>query len=201
MSNNKKKFPALAGLLMLFLLAGAISCKGFFVNSPDSLTISPDPVTFSSVGDVEQLTAQATFGTQTQDVTTATVWKSANGCAVAPSTTNIGQMTAIGTGSSVTLTATYNGVSDTVSATLPTGISISPCGTSGKFSSGGTQTFTATSGGTDVTSTSTWTSSNTTIVKFASSSNSTATFGPTTGTAVVTASDGTDTGQLQVTVQ
>ena len=199
MSNNKRKFSALAAVLMLFLLAGAISCKGFFVNSPDSLTISPDPVSFDSVGDVQQLTAQATFGTQTQDVTTSTIWKSANGCSIVPSTTNIGQMTAIGTGSSVTITATYNGVADTVTATLPNGITISPCGNNGRFTSGTSTPMTATSGGTDVTSTTTWTSSNTNIVKF---TGSTATFGPTTGTAVITADDGTDTdGKLQVTVQ
>ena len=184
---------------MLFLLAGAISCKGFFVNSPDSLTITPDTVTFDNVGDVQQLTAQATFGTQTQDVTTSTVWRSANGCTVVPSTTNIGQMTAIGTGSSVTITATYNGVSDTVTASIPNGITISPCGTNGRFSSGTSTAMTATAGGTDVTSTTTWTSSNTTIVKF---TGNTATFGPTTGPATITASDGTDTdGKLQVTVQ
>jgi len=179
-------------------LAGAISCKGFFVNSPDSLTISPDPVNFENVGDVQQLSAQATFGTQTQDVTTSTVWKSANGCSLVPSTTNIGQMTAIATGASVTITATYNGVSDTVSATLPTGITISPCGNNGRFNSGTSTTMTATNGGTDVTSSTTWTSSNTTIVRF---TGNTATFGPTTGSATITASDGTDTGKLQVTVE
>jgi hypothetical protein len=199
MSNNKKNFRALAAISMLFLLAGAISCKGFFVNSPDSLTISPDPVTFDSVGDVQQLSAQATFGTQTQDVTNSTVWKSANGCTLVPSTTNIGEMTAIGTGSSVTITATYNGVADTVTATLPTGITISPCGTNGRFNSGATGQFTATSGGTDVTSSTTWTSSNNSIVKFTSGNN--ALFGPQTGTAIITATDDTDTGKLQVTVQ
>src|SRR5262249_6152162 len=141
---------------------------------------------------------QATFGTQTQDVTTSTIWKSANGCSIVPSTTNIGQMTAIGTGSSVTITATYNGVADTVTATLPTGITVSPCGNNGRFTSGTSTPMTATSGGTDVTSTTTFTSSNTTIVKF---NGTTATFGPTTGTAIITATDGTDTGKLQVTVQ
>src|SRR5262245_23106279 len=139
MLNNKRKLRALAAVSMLFLLAGAISCRNFFVNSPDSLTISPDPVTFSDIGDGSpvQLTAQATFGSSTQDVTTSSTWKSANACAIVPSTTVIGQMTAIGTGSTVTITATYNGVTDTVSATTPSGLTITPCGTAGKFSSGG----------------------------------------------------------------
>ncbi len=202
MSSAKRKLQLLTALAGLCALATAVSCKGFFVNSPDSITISPDPVTFSDVGNPQQLSAQATFGNSTQDVTNSAVWKSSNGCAVVPSTTQIGLMTPIATGSSVTITATYNGVSDTVTATLPAGIKITPCGTSGKFSSGGAAVnFTATSGTTDVTASSTWTSSDTTIVKFASASSSTATFGPTTGTATITASDGTNTGQLQVTVQ
>ncbi len=201
MSNARRKLQLLTAFAGLFLLAGAVSCRGFFVNSPDSLTISPNPVSFSNVGDTQQLTAQATFGSKTQNVTTSTTWQSSNACSVLASTTTIGQMTVIGTGSSVTITATYNGVTDTVTATIPTGISISPCGTSGKFSSGSTQTFTATSSGTDVTTSSTWSSSNTNIVKFANSSSSLATFGPTTGTAVITANNGSNTGELQVTVQ
>jgi hypothetical protein len=201
MSNARRKLQILPAFAMLFLLATTISCKDFFVNSPDSITISPNPVTFTNVGDSQQLTAQATFGNSTQNVTTSTVWQSSNGCAVAPSTTTIGQMTAIGTGSSVTITATYNGVSATTTASVPTGIAITPCGTSGKFNSGTTQTFTATSAGTDVTTSSTWTSSDNTIVNFANASSSAATFGPTKGTATITANNGSTTGQLQVTVQ
>lgn len=200
---RKPKLQLLAALAAFLLLAVAVGCKGFFVNSPDSITISPDPVSFADVGNAnaQQLSAQATFGTQTQDVTTATIWKSANACAVVPSTTQIGLMTPIGTGSSVTITATYNGVSDTVTATLPTGLTISPCGTAGKFSAGGPAVnFTAASGSTDVTSTTTWQSSNNTVVNFTNPASGTATF-PGTGTAIITANDGTDSGKLQVTVQ
>ena len=203
MLNRKPKLQLFAALAAFLLLAAAIGCKGFFVNSPDSITISPDPVSFADVGDAsaQQLSAQATFGSSTQDVTTATIWKSANACAVVPSTSQIGLMTPIATGSSVTLTATYNGVSDTVTATLPTGLTISPCGTAGKFSSGATGvSFTAASGSTDVTSTTTWHSSNNTIVNFADPASGAATF-PGTGTAVITANDGTDSGKLQVMVQ
>ena len=203
MLNRKPKLQLLAALAAFLLLAGAVGCKGFFVNSPDSITISPDPVAFAGVGDgsAQQLSAQATTGNSTQDVTNSTIWKSANACAVVPSTTQIGLMTPIATGSSVTITATYNGVSDTVTATLPTGLIITPCGTAGKFSSGGPAVnFTASSGSTDVTSTTTWISSNNTVVKFADPSNSTATF-PGTGTAIITANDGSDSGKLQVTVQ
>jgi hypothetical protein len=201
MSSRKPKLQFLAAFAALFLLAMAVGCKGFFVNSPDSLTISPDPVSFSNVGDTQQLTAQAAFGTSSKDVTTSTNWQSSNGCGVVASTATKGLMTVIGTGATVTITATYNGVTDTVTATTPTGIKISPCGSQGRFgqfSSGDAVQLTATSGSTDVTANTTWTSSNANIVKF---SGNTATFGPTTGTATISASDGTDTGEIQVTVQ
>ena len=204
MLNRKPKLQFLAAFAAFLLLAIAVGCKGFFVNSPDSITISPDPVSFADVGDAhaQQLSSQATFGNSTQDVTNSAVWKSANACAVVPSTTQIGLMTPIATGSSVTITATYNGVSDTVTATLPTGLIISPCGTAGKFSSGGPAvSFKAASGSTDVTSTTTWASSDNTIVKFADPASGTATFGPTTGTVIITATGSSDTGKLQVTVQ
>lgn len=201
MLKTRRKLQIFSALAVLFLFAATISCKGFFVNSPDSITISPNPVTFTNVGDSQQLTAQATFGTNTQNVTTSTIWQSSNGCAIVPSTATIGQMTAIGTGSSVTITATYNGVSATTTASVPTGIAITPCGNSGRFNSGTTQAFTATSAGTDVTVGSTWTSSDNTIVNFANASLSTATFGPTKGTATITANNGSNTGELQVTVQ
>ena len=205
MSILSRKFQLAGGLSVLLLLAFGVSCKGFFVNSPDSLTISPNSVTFDNVGDVQQLTAQATFGSKSQDVTANTVWRSSSGCVVVPSTTVIGQMTDIGTGASVTITATYNGVSDTVTATVPSGISITPCSSGGKsngtFASGSTVTFTATSGGSDVTTTTTWTSDNDNIVNFATASSSVATFGPTKGTATITASSSPNTGKLFVTVE
>ena len=206
MSILSRKLQLAGGLSVLLLLAVGVSCKGFFVNSPDSLTISPNSVTFSQVGSgVQQLTAQATFGTKSQDVTANTVWRSSNGCVVVPSTTVIGQMTDIGTGSSVTITATYNGVSDTVTATVPAGISITPCSSGGKsngtFASGSTVTLTATSGGSDVTSTTNRTSDNDNVVSFANPGSSVATFGPTKGTATITASSSPNTGELFVTVQ
>jgi hypothetical protein len=199
---RRQKLQFLAALTTLLLLAVGVGCKGFFVNSPDSVTISPDPITFSEVGDTQQLTAQATFGTQSQDVTTSTNWQSSNGCAVVASTTTKGLMTVISTGASVTISATYNGVTDTVSATTPSGIKITPCGSQGRFgifNSGDSLPLTATSGSDDVTSSTTFTSSNTSIVRF---TGNTATFGGTTGTATITAHNGSDTdGKLLVTVQ
>jgi len=199
MSSRTQKVQILVALAALLSLATAVSCKGFFVNSPDSLTISPNSVTFSDVPtDPEQLLAQATFGSKTQDVTTSTVWKTSNVCTVSVSTTNLGQINAVGTGSSATITATYNGVSATITASVPTGIAVTPCGT---FNSGTNQAFTATLSGSDVTSASTWTSSNNNIVNFASPSSSTATFGPTTGTATINVSNGGSQGKLIVTVK
>lgn len=201
MQSLKPKRRVLAAVAILLSAAFAVSCKGFFVNSPDSLAISPTSVTFANVGDTQQLSAQATFGSRTQDVTNSTVWKTSNVCAVSVSTTTLGQFTALGTGASVTLTATYNGVSATVTATVPTGIAITPCGNNGTFSSGGSTDFVATFSGSDVTSTATWSSSDTTIVSFPSTSSSHANFGPTTGTATITATTGSSKGELQVTVK
>ncbi|HEY1262147.1 MAG TPA: hypothetical protein VGF06_01420 [Terriglobales bacterium] len=203
MPSRKQKLQILGVSAVLLLFAAAVGCKGFFVDSPDSLTISPDPVTFTDLGNPQQLTAQASFGSSSKDVTNSATWQSSNGCGVAVSAATLGSVTAISSGYSVTITATFNGVSDTVSATTPTGIQITPCSSPGQspgqFKSGDSITLTATSGGTDVTTTTTWTSSSSGIVHF---TGNTAIFGPTTGKATITASDGSDPdGMLTVTVQ
>jgi hypothetical protein len=198
MSRRQPKLPLAAAFTTLLLLAFAVGCKGFFVNSPTAVTVSPSTVSLTQ-GQSQQLTAQATFDSGSpSDVTSSAVWNSSNGCAVSVSTSPLGKITAIGSGSSVTITATFNGVSGSSTITVPTGISISPCGT---FNSGTNQVFTATLSGSDVTNSSTWTSSNTSIVNFPNTSQSTATFGPTRGTATITANNGSSTGQLLVTVQ
>jgi hypothetical protein len=198
MSSGNPKLPLVAAFTTLLLLAFALGCDGFFVNSPTAVTVSPSTVSLTQ-GQSQQLTARATFNSGSpSDVTGSSVWDSSNGCAVTVSTSPLGKITAIGTGSSVTVTATFNGVSGTATVTVPTGISISPCGT---FNNGTNQVFAASLSGTDVTSSSTWTSSDTSIVNFPNASLSTATFGPSTGTATITANNGSNTGQLQITVK
>ena len=195
-SSTKRKIQVLLAFAALLMLSLAAGCKGFFVNSPTSLTVTPSTLSLTQ-GQSQQLIAQATFESSTtpKDVTTSAIWQSSDSCAV--SVTTAGKVTAVGTGAPVTITATFNGVSGAATATVPTGITISPCGT---FTHGSSQTFTATLSGSDVTSTSTWASNNSSAVNFASSSSSVATF-PGIGTATITANNGSATGTLQVTVQ
>src|SRR5262249_47438872 len=62
MSNNKKKFPALMAFAVLLLLAGAISCKGFFVNPTlTGLTVTcPNASTCGSSSTTANLSANGT---------------------------------------------------------------------------------------------------------------------------------------------
>ena len=152
-----------------------------------------------SQGQSQQLKAEATFSdNSSSDVTNSAIWSSSNGCAVSVSAQTLGDVTAVGSGGAVTITATYNGVTGSATATAPTGITVSPCGT---FTHGTSQQFDASFGGTDVTSSTTWTSSNTSIVDFANPASNLATFGPQTGTATITATTSSATGSLEITVQ
>jgi len=197
MPSNKRKLPTLAAFTVLLLFAFGVGCKGFFINSPTAVNITPNSVTLTQ-GQSQQLEAEATFGSGSpSNVTNSAVWSSSSACTVSVSTQTLGQVTAIGSGGAATITAIYNGVSGSATATAPSGVTISPCGT---FTHGTTQQFSASFNGTDVTSSTTWTSSNSSIVSFASASSSLATFGPQTGTATIMAA-GSATGFLEITVQ
>jgi Bacterial Ig-like domain (group 2) len=198
MFNLKWKLRLSAAFAALLSLAAAVSCHGFFVNSPSAVTISPSSIPLV-LGQSQQLSAQASFNSgPPQDVTASAVWESSNACVVGVSSQTLGQVTAVGSGGAVTITAIYNGVSGTATATGPTGVTINPCGT---FNSGTSQSFTANLSGQDVTLSSTWSSSDANIVNFANPSSSLATFGPTKGTATITADNSGTQGQLQVKVQ
>ncbi len=200
MMGIRRKLQLLLAFTTLLTLALAAGCKGFFVNSPTAVNITPNTLSLTQ-GQSQQLTAQASFDSgNPKDVTTSAVWGSGNVCAVSVNTggSTAGKVTAVGTGGAVTITATFNGVSGTATVTVTTGITISPCGT---FTHGTSQQFSATLSGMDVTSSATWISSDSTIVNFATSSSSVATFGPHTGTATITATTPSDRGMLQVTVQ
>ena len=197
MSNIRRKTQILLALAALLLLATAVGCKGFFVNSPNAITISPNPAALS-FNQPQQLTATASFDSgPNQDVSSTATWSTGNVCVV--SVTNSGIATAVGTGPATTITAIFNGASGTVTATGPSGLTISPCGT---FNKGGTQTFTASSNGGSNTAALTWTSSDTSKLNFTSPSSGVATFGPNTGSVTISVSDGgANSGQLAVTVQ
>ncbi len=198
MPSKRRKLPILAAFTVLLIFAFGVGCKGFFVNSPTQVNVIPNTVTLSQ-GQSQQLKAEATFSdNSSSDVTNSAIWSSSNGCAVSVSAQTLGDVTAVGSGGAVTITATYNGVTGSATATAPTGITVSPCGT---FTHGTSQQFDASFGGTDVTSSTTWTSSNTSIVDFANPASNLATFGPQTGTATITATTSSATGSLEITVQ
>lgn len=202
MSSSKSTLRLIGAFAVLGMLALAISCKGFFVNQPTSVTITPSAPTFTA-GQQQSLTAQAAFSNNNSKVvTTSATWNSSNPCIVAIITSgeNAGNATDVGTGGSATITASYNGVIGTATASVPGGLTITPCPEQDVagfpevvFSAGTSATFTAT-GATS------WQSANSSVVSFASASSGAATF-PAKGQTTITVSDSVNQGTLLVTVQ
>jgi uncharacterized protein YjdB len=200
-----RKLPLTLAFVALVALAFGASCRGFFVNQPTSVTVSPSSGTYSS-GEQQSFTALAAFSDNTsKDVTAKATWSTSNSCIVAiiASGANAGHATAVGTGGSATITASYNGVVGTATASVATGLTITPCPQQVVsnfpevvFNVGQSATFTANGASGAVT----WTSNNTSVVNFASPSSGTATF-PSAGTATITATTSTVTGTLFITVQ
>ena len=213
MRNFDRKFSLVAAISAVLLLAVASGCKGFFVNQPNSLSVTPNSPSLSS-GQTQSFTAQAAYSDNTtKNVTANATWSSSNPCIVAiiNSGSGAGNATTVGTGGSVTITASYNGVSGTATPIAPNGLIISPCQPQKAISSAAgvfpqvvfslsqsTVAFTAASGGSNVSAT--WSSSNTSVVSFASASSGTATL-VGAGSATVTASGGTTNGSLAIVVQ
>jgi hypothetical protein len=207
---NGKRLVAAAALATFVLLAVGVSCRGFFVNQPNSVTVteaSSGGSTFSvAAGSTDQLKATATFDSGSKDVTNSASWQSSSACAPVGATT--GLVNGISPASSVTVTATLAGVSGTITGSVTgTGGSGSTllvaAPATGIIASGSGQ-FTATLNGGDVTSSSTWSSNDTTAVSFSTTQPGFATFGASGQSATVTASlvQGTTcaTGTLPVTI-
>jgi len=197
---NVRVVFALLGLVSLVTASG---CKGFFVNAPTSVTVSPSSPSLTSQQQ-QAFSALAAFSDNTTtNVTTSATWSTSNSCIVSIITSgaNAGNATDVGTGGSATITASYNGVSGTATATVTTGLTISPCpqqvvGTFPEvvFSVGqAAVTFTASGATPPVT----WTSDNSSVVNI--TTGGTATF-LAAGTATITATAGTTTGTLFITV-
>ena len=196
-------------LVGLLSLVSASGCRGFFVNAPTSVTVSgPSSV---NTGDQPTFTALAAFSNgTTRDVTQSATWSSSNPCIVAIVTTtggNGGHANVVGTGGSVTITASYNGTTGTLTPTAPTGLTITPCPEqvlgANTFPqvvfnrSQGSVTFSVSG----TTSGVTWSSDNTSALSFANASSGTATFPGGTGQATITATSNPNTGTLTVQVQ
>ena len=210
MQSSRRKLQLACGLGAVLLLLPASGCKGFFVNAPTSVTVSgPSSV---NTGDKPAFTALAAFsdGT-TKDVTQSATWSSSNPCIIAIITTstagaNAGHANVVGTGGSVTISASYNGTTGTLTPTAPTGLTITPCPEqvlSGNTfpevvfnRSQGSVTFSVSGATSGVT----WSSNNTSVLSFASASSGIATLGGA-GQATITATSNPNTGTLTVEVQ
>src|SRR2546428_12248886 len=104
MLNSKRFVSVMALLTAALLLAVATGCKGFFVNQPNSVAVSPSTLTVAQ-GGTGTLTATATYSSGTKDVTKSASWASSSPCA----TVNAGLVTGVGAASGVTLTAQVGG--------------------------------------------------------------------------------------------
>lgn len=156
----------------ILLLTFATSCTGFFVNQPDSLTVTTGANGGGSSsftvaqGSTVKLFATATYSDGNKDVSGSVTWQSSSPCA----TVSAGNVNGVGAVTGVTITATLNGVAGSATGDV-TGsgqgllISSVPSGTT--FTNGTTATFSATFNGTDVTNSTTWTSSSSAVVTFA----------------------------------
>jgi hypothetical protein len=183
-----RKYSLMAAVSAVLLLVVAVGCKGFFVNQPNSMTVTTGAngggsSTFTVAnGQTVKLYATATYSDGNKDVSNSATWQSSTPCA----TVNQGIVKGVGVASGVSVTATLNGIGGSATGSV-TGngqglvISSSPSGTT--FANGSQATFSATFNGTDVTSATTWTSSS----NIATFNNNVASFSGT-GPATITGS-------------
>ena len=202
MPNSKRKLSLIAALIVSFLIAVGSGCTGFFVNQPNSVTVSPSTLSVAQ-GTKGSLTAKAAYNSGIKDVTKTATWDSSSPCA----TVNAGVVTGVGPASNITITANVAGVSGTATVTVTGGtaqtLAISPSGPFTLATTPNTQ-FTATQNGVDVTNSATWTSGNSSIVTFSSTTPGFATFvgtGTTTITASTTSGTSCATGSSSITVR
>src|SRR5436190_1003194 len=189
MISTTRKVKVLLAFAALLIMAFAVGCRGFFVNQPNSVSVTTQSgaSTFSVPPSV-QLKATATFDSGTKDVTHSATWESSSACVTVNST---GLVVGAGATSNVTVTATQGGVSGSISGTSTGGtggqtLTIGPTTTT--FTHGTQNQFTASLNGQDVTASATWTSSDTTVVSFSTTTIGLATFGSSAGTATISAS-------------
>jgi len=201
-----KRLVATAALAAFALLAMGTSCKGFFVNQPNSVTVTTTTGgTSFSAAPTANLKAVASFDSGNKDVTNSASWQSSSGCATVSTT---GVVTATATASSVTISATVAGVSGSITGSTSVSggttqtLTISPI--LATLSNGTVQFQAVDSNSVDQAANATWTSSNTSILSFASSTGGLATLS-NTGTVTVSASTSSGatcaTGSASVTVQ
>lgn len=165
MPTQKRKLQLLAAFATLLLLAGAVGCKGFFVNPTlSSLTVGPNPLNLTQ-GTKHQMTATGTYDDgSTKTLTSGVVWSTSDNT-VAP-VSNSGDVTGQSSGTAI-ITAQSGTVSGTgtVNVTLGNVTNLAMNPTTATIHVTGTQLFNALatvqgqSSPVDVSSTATWTAS------------------------------------------
>jgi uncharacterized protein YjdB len=190
------------------LIALSLGCRGFFVKPTlNSINVTPTKPNLQ-VGQTQQLTATGVNNDGSQDnLTTRVSWTSATPSQVSVSSTGLVKALANTSTSGVQITATSGTVegsatvtvgqaSSTVTVTSQLGNSISLTSNGG---AGTTVNFTASEGGSDVTSSASWSSSNQSVITTPSAG--VASLGGSTGTVTITATTSNGSGSVQVTVQ
>lgn len=201
-----KRLAVAAALAAFVLMAVGSGCRGFFINQPNSITVTQagSSTLAVAVGTPQQMTATASYNNGTKIVTNEASWSSSTACATVGQSTGV--VTATGPSSNVTITATLAGVQGSITGSTTGGtaqtLTISPASVS--LSSGTAQFQAIDSNNVNQAANATWTSSNTSVLSFASSTGGLATLS-TTGTATVTASTSSGgtcaSGSVSVTVQ
>ena len=163
MTSFRGKFRVVASLAALFLLAGAISCKGFFVNPtltgitvscPTCNSTTSPNLSESGSGSTAKLIATGNYDdSSTKNLTGSVNWSSGDDTKITVNNTDDkGRITAVDiTTSAVTIKAstTDNTLSGSIAVTVgqtPTTVSCQSCTSGNNVSiaaSGGTVTFTA----------------------------------------------------------
>src|ERR1051326_390312 len=116
---NATRMSLIFGALTAFVITS--SCTGFFVNQPNSISVTTAAGGSSfTASPTAQLKATASFNSGSKDVTNSASWQSSTACATVSST---GLVTSVGTSSSVTITATLAGVNGSITGTTSGGSS------------------------------------------------------------------------------
>ena len=154
----------------LAFTAVSLSCKGFFVNQPTSITVTTGADGGGSNSFTVQeglsvkLFATGTYSDGNRDITSSATWQSSTPCA----TVIQGNVKGVGAITGVTITATLDGIAGSASGDVTGGGSglVIESPTQTTFTNGTQTTFTTTFNGTDVSSSTVWTSGNSSFVTF-----------------------------------
>src|SRR5579864_625281 len=209
MSSSKRNLALVASAAAVLLVGVGAGCTGFFVNQPNSLSVTTGvngtgSSTFTvAQGSTVKLFATASFSSGSKDVTNSATWQSSTPCATVIS----GTVKGVAAVSSVTITATVSGVSGSATGSVTgSGGQTLTIGPTGPFTLATTPTvqFTATENGTDLTNSATWTSSNTSVLTFSTTTSGAASLlatGNSTVSASITSGSTCASGSETVTVQ